>query len=101
MEKKPDVTPLARSMPADVLDWDHVDERRMELTKDVLGLSPSDRQALGLSAPRAGDLDAPSLGGAELALAEVLARGGAMPARPRAEPYVPSTVVGKTGPRKR
>lgn len=100
MQKKPDVTPLARSMPDDVLDWDHVDERRIELTKDVLGLSPSDRQALGLSAPHAGDLDAPSLGGAELALAEVLARGGAMPARSRADPYVPSAAVGRTSPRK-
>lgn len=102
MHKKPEgVPPLARSVANDVLDWDQVDDRRIEMTKDVLGLSPSDRQALGMSAPRAGDLDAPTLGGAELALAEVLARGGAMtPTRSRAEPYVPSGAVGRAHPRK-
>jgi len=75
---KQPVQPLAASVAREVLDWDHVEPRNVEIAKDVLGLSPMDRQALGLSAPRAGDLEAPSLGGAELALAEVLARGGAV-----------------------
>lgn len=75
---KPTSPPLAKSVSREVLDWDHVEPRHVQFGKDVLGLSPEDRQALGLSAPRITDLDAPSLGGAELALADVLARGGAV-----------------------
>lgn len=71
-------TPLAKSVSREVLDWDHVEPRHIQFGKDVLGLSPEDRQALGLSAPRITDLEAPALGGAELALADVLARGGAV-----------------------
>lgn len=90
MHKKPDVPPLARSVARDVLDWDQVDHRNVEIAKDVLGLSPGDRAALGLSAPRTIDLEAPTLGGAEMALAEVLARGGAVAApKSRMDPYVP------------
>lgn len=72
------VQPLARSVAKEVLDWDHVEPRHVELGKDVLGLSPQDRLALGMSAARATDLQAATLGGAELALAEALARGGAV-----------------------
>lgn len=75
--RAPSIPPLARSVAKDVLNWDHVDPKRTEIGKDVLGLSPADRQALGLSLPKHTDLDAPALGGAETALAEVLARGGA------------------------
>ena len=75
MQKTP---PLARSVSREVLDWDHVEPRHIQFGKDVLGLSPEDRQALGLSAPRLTELEAPSLGGAEAALADVLARGGAI-----------------------
>jgi hypothetical protein len=70
----------------DLLDWDHVDRRDGDTAKDVLGLSMADRRALGLSAPRAAELQSPSLVGAETALADVLARGGAIgkpPARNR------------------
>lgn len=88
--------PLAKSVSREVLDWDHVEPRHIAIGKDVLGLSPEDRQALGLSAPRLTDLEAPTLGGAELALADVLARGGAMPAgKARTELLVPSSAVGK------
>ncbi|HET6405713.1 MAG TPA: hypothetical protein VFH78_13810 [Candidatus Thermoplasmatota archaeon] len=76
--QKPTTPPLAKSVSRDVLDWDHVEPRRSTTGKDGLGLSPEDRQALGLSAPRTTDLEAPSLGGAEAALADVLARGGAI-----------------------
>lgn len=74
----PTVPPLAKSVSREVLDWDHVEPRHITIGKDVLGLSPEDRQALGLSAPRTTDLEAPTLGGAEMALADVLARGGAI-----------------------
>lgn len=69
--------PLAKSVSREVLDWDHVEPKHIAIGKDVLGLSPEDRQALGLSTPRLTDLDAPTLGGAEIALADVLARSGA------------------------
>ena len=75
---KPIVPPLARSVSREVLDWDHVEPRHVSFGKDVLGLSPEDRRALGLSAPRPTDLEAPTLGGAEAALADALARGGAI-----------------------
>jgi hypothetical protein len=75
MQKTP---PLGRSVSRDVLDWDHVEPRRANIGKDGLGLSPEDRSALGMSAPRAADLEHPHLGGAETALADVLARGGAI-----------------------
>lgn len=78
MPAKPTIPPLARSVTKEVLDWEEVDPLHVEIAKDVLGLSPQDRQALGLSAPRHTDLQAPSLGGAETALADVLARGGAI-----------------------
>jgi hypothetical protein len=84
----------------DILDWAHVDGRDLDLTKDVLGLSTADRKALGLSAPRTTDLQPAPLAGAEAALAEVLARGGAVAPRPRPEPYTPSERVGKTAPRR-
>lgn len=84
MNQPKDVSPLARSIGIEALDWDQVDPKGMEFGKDVLGLTPADRQALGLSAPRAVDLQAPTLGGAETALAEILARGGALGAsKPR------------------
>ena len=70
--------PLAKSVSREVLDWDDVEPREIAFGKDVLGLSPGDRRALGLSAPRLTDLEAPTLGGAEHALADVLARGGAI-----------------------
>lgn len=90
------VEPLARNANVDVLDWQGVDRADTDLTKDVLGLSPQDRQALGMSQPRSFDLHSPALGGAETALADVLARGGAItPGRGRAEPYVPSGAVGQ------
>lgn len=75
---KSNAPPLARSVSTDVLDYDHVEPRKLDMGKDVLGLSTKDRQALGMSAPRTVDLEAPTLGGAELALADVLARGGAI-----------------------
>lgn len=78
MPAKPTPPPLARSTNKDVLDWGQVDPLHVEIAKDVLGLSPQDRQALGLSALRHTDLQAPTLGGAETALADVLARGGAI-----------------------
>lgn len=92
--------PLARSVAREVLDWDHVEPRHIEIGKDVLGLSPADRKALGLSA--AHELEIPALGGAELALADVLARGGAIaPARARTGPYVPSSAVGRVDLRRK
>lgn len=78
-----DASPLARSISHNVLDWNEIDARGVDFGKDVLGLTPADRQALGLSAPRSIDLQAPTLGGAETALAEILARGGAMGAATR------------------
>lgn len=83
MQTKPTTPPLAKSVTRDVLDWDDVDPRQVEFAKDVLGLSPRDRQVLGLSTPRPLDLEAPALGGAETALADVLARGGAIAPRKR------------------
>lgn len=74
----PTTPPLARSVSRDVLDWSEVEPRSAHAGKDGLGLSPEDRKALGLSAPRSIDLEAPTLGGSEQALAEVLARGGAV-----------------------
>lgn len=94
--------PKPKTPPSeDILDWAHVDERDVDLTKDVLGLSTADRKALGLSAPRTTDLQPAGLAGAETALADVLARGGAVSPRPRPEPYVPSDRVGKPGLRQR
>lgn len=90
----PPATTIPVNVSEDVLDWDHVDPKHVAIGKDVLGLSPEDRRALGLSAPRMTDLEAPTLGGAEAALAEVLARGGAMPAKTRTGAYVPSSAVG-------
>lgn len=75
--KPKDAHPLARSFAHNVLDWDQVDPQGVDFGKDLLGLSAADRQALGLSAPRVTDLQAPTLGGAETALAEALAQGGA------------------------
>ena len=77
MPTTPTLPPLARSTNKHVLDWEEVDPLHLDIAKDVLGLSPQDRAALGLSAVRHTDLQAPTLGGAETALAEVLARGGA------------------------
>lgn len=78
MQNRSNVPPLARSQSKDVLDWDHVEPPAAVPAKDVLGLSPADRAALGLSAPRTMDL-VPQVGGdAKTALADVLARGGAM-----------------------
>lgn len=78
MSDRPNLPPLARSQTKDVLDWDHLEPRAAPASKDVLGLSPADRSALGLSAPRTMDT-VPQLGGdASAALAEILARGGAM-----------------------
>jgi hypothetical protein len=70
------VQPLGRTAPIEVLDWQEVDRLDLDIAKDVLGLSIQDRQALGLSAPRT--LEATTLGGAEIALADVLARSGAI-----------------------
>ena len=101
MEPKTTAAPLARSVTREVLDWDHVERDDVDFGKDVLGLSAKDRQVLGLSAPQQTDLDAPALGGAETALADVLARGGAVaPGKTRAERYVPSGAVGKKDARK-
>lgn len=98
---KTSTPPLARSVAGDILDWDQVDRKDIEIAKDVLGLSVQDRQALGLSAPLASELQPPIVGGAEIALAEVLARGGALtPGRAR-EPYTPSGAVGKTALRRK
>lgn len=74
----PSKQPIPPTTSQEVLDWDHVDPQGSDVGKDVLGLSPSDRQALGLSLPKHADLEAPTLGGSELALAELLARGGAV-----------------------
>lgn len=71
-------SPLAKSVSREVLDWDHVEPKHVAIGKDVLGLSPDDRRALGMSTPRPTDLESPTLGGAEHALADVLARGGAI-----------------------
>lgn len=88
-------------MKDDILDWDQVERKDIQIAKDVLGLTVADRQALGLSAPPATDLQAPLVGGAEIALAEVLARGGAIaPGRAR-QPYTPSGVVGKAALRRK
>lgn len=81
MPATPMTPPLARSVTKDVLAWEEVDPLHLEIAKDVLGLSPQDRQALGLSAVRHTELQAPTLGGAETALADVLARGGAVATR--------------------
>lgn len=78
MRSKQPVPPLARNVTKDVLDWDDVDPPSHDTGRDMLGLSPQDRKALGLSAPRTADLQAPTLGGSEQALAEVLTRGGAI-----------------------
>lgn len=75
------VPPLARSVAKEVLDWDHVEPREAEKGTDLLGLSAADRQALGMSAPRPADLQPASLGGAEHALSEVLARGTLPPGK--------------------
>ena len=84
----------------DILDWAHVDSKDADLTKDVLGLSLADRKALGLSAPRTTDLQPGGLPGAEAALAEVLARGGAIAPRARPDPHVPADKVAKPGYRR-
>jgi hypothetical protein len=67
----------ARAAP-EVLDWEQVDPRVSTTGRDPLGLTPADRQALGLSAPRMLDLTLPHAGGAEAALAELLAEGVAL-----------------------
>jgi len=101
MPKTSPIQPLARSTSDDILDWDRVDARKPEMAKDVLGLSTADRQALGLSAPPLAELQAPTLGGAETALAELLARGGAFSATRGREPYRPSGAVGRSAPRRK
>lgn len=70
-------TPLARRGP-DVLDWDQVDPRERVAGHDPLGLTPADRQALGLTPARPLDLTLPTSGGAEAALADLLAEGVAI-----------------------
>lgn len=69
--------PLARSAAPPALDWEGVEPEATRGPSDTLGLSPEDRAALGLSAPRTIDL-APHVGGdAHAALADALARGAA------------------------
>lgn len=70
--------PLSRSAAQDVLDWEDIEPRPLVGPKDVLGLRPEDRAALGLGAARTLDL-APTLhGDAQTALAELLQRGVAV-----------------------
>lgn len=81
MQNRSNVPPLARSHSKDVLDWDHLEPPAPQApaVKDPLGLSAADRAALGLSAaPRAYDAPPQVVGDAKSALADVLARGGAM-----------------------
>ena len=79
--------PLARaSAPDTAMDWDHIEPREAPKEQDALGLSAADRAALGLSLPRAQDLQPHVFGDAQQALADVLATGGAFakkPERPR------------------
>lgn len=74
---KPTSSPLARRGP-DVLDWDQIDRRDEAHGRDPLGLTPSDRQILGLTPMRPLDLTVPSTIGAEAALADLLAQGAAV-----------------------
>lgn len=68
--------PLGRSVARDVLDWDGVEPRLEIPNKDVLGLRPEDRLALGMS--RTGDIVPTPVGDANTALAELLQRGVAI-----------------------
>lgn len=73
---KPTTPPLGRSVDRDVLDWDGV-ERRVDIPpKDVLGLRPEDRAALGMT--RTGEIVPHAAGDANAALADLLQRGVAI-----------------------
>lgn len=74
---KPTSSPLARRSP-EVLDWEQIDRREDATGIDPLGLTPTDRQVLGLTPMRPLDLTIPTTVGAEAALAEILAEGGAI-----------------------
>lgn len=78
--------PLARSAAPPALDWEGVEPEASKGPSDTLGLSPEDRAALGLSAPRSIDL-VPHVGGdAHAALADALARGAAYRKAPQRRP---------------
>ena len=75
---KTPLAPLGKSATSDPLDWHEV-ERRPEIPiKDVLGLQPADRAALGMSAARTVDTVPHVTGDAHAALVEALARGGSV-----------------------
>ena len=69
-------TPLGRSAAQDVLDWADVEPEARTGAKDVLGLRPEDRAALGMSGAHALDIAPATAGDAHAALLEALARGG-------------------------
>lgn len=73
----------ARDAPSYELEWEVVEPASTAPgPRDVLGLTPEDRRALGLTAPRTGDF-APTLGGdATDALREAMAHGGSYGKRP-------------------
>lgn len=74
---KPSSRPLTGAAP-DVLDWEQVDAHDKATGHDPLGLTPADRQILGLSPMKPLDLTLPPAGGAEAALAELMAEGVAL-----------------------
>lgn len=84
MKSKPDAPPLARSADREVLDWNLLEPADPPGARDVLGLSPQDRLALGLSPPaRTMQAHPAVVGDAHAALAEALARGAAVGPRER------------------
>jgi hypothetical protein len=71
-------TPVPRDAPAYELDWEAVEPRHAPAAtapRDLLGLTPEDRKALGMTAPRTVDLAPFVVGDASAALQDAMARG--------------------------
>lgn len=74
----PRKSPLrTRDAPSYELDWEAVEQPPAARSgpRDVLGLTPEDRRALGMTAPRTVDLAPNMAGDASEALREAMSRG--------------------------
>lgn len=82
MTKNPD-TPPARPTSSYELDWEAVEPQPSTTeARDVLGFTPEDRKALGMTAPRTIDLAPFILGDANQALHEAMTHGASYGKRP-------------------
>lgn len=76
-------TPVMRPTNAYELDWEAVEPHAAGApTRDVLGLTQEDREALGMTAPRVVDLAPFMAGDATTALHEAIAHGASYGKRP-------------------